>query len=190
MSEAIEVNGIRSRLLRLLACWVVAACDTSTGKVPDVAMSDTLARAAAPTVAPSKDAPAAQAPADLVSSSTVRATTPAAGSRERAEILDAVRRRLKSTSRFKVDHIRVAGRLAFVRATEVVPLDGDEQQETDLSIAALLERPADSTSGGWRVTDYWSLPDENERPLAGFTRRVRERVRAERLPASFLPGDL
>jgi hypothetical protein len=174
----------------LVALSALAACDPSAGKAPDVAASDTLARAAVATAAPSRHVPPEPTAAAGAPSSTVQATTPAAGSRDRAAILDAVRRQVKSTSRFKVDHIRVAGRLAFVRATEVVPLDGDELQETDLSIAALLEQSADSTTGGWRVTDYWSLPDENERPLAGFTRRVRERVRAERLPASFLPDDL
>jgi hypothetical protein len=135
-------------------------------------------------------APPMSAAAQAPPSSTVAATTPGAGSPQRTAILDALRRQLKSTSRFKVDHVRVAGRWAFVRATEVVPLDGDELQETDLSVAALLERPAGSTTGTWRVSDYWTLPGESERPLTAFRRRVRERMRAERLPAELIPGDL
>jgi hypothetical protein len=115
-------------------------------------------------------------------------TTPAAGSPSRAGILTAVRRQLSATSRFKVDHVRVAGRCAFVRATEVVPLDRGEQQETDLSVAALLERSPDTSS--WIVRDYWTLPGESERPFADFRRRVRERLRVERIPAALLPGDL
>jgi hypothetical protein len=120
--------------------------------------------------------------------STVRVTTPAQGSKERSALLTAVRQQLKTSSRFKVDHVRVAGRWAFLRATEVVPLEGKELQETDLSVAALLERRPDSP--GWRVTDYWTLPGESERPLADFRRRVQERLRTERLPAALLPGDL
>jgi hypothetical protein len=116
--------------------------------------------------------------------------TPAAGSAERAAILDALRTRLKTQSRFKVDHMRLAGEWAFVRATEIVELDGDEEQETDLTIAALLEKPKGSTTGWWRVADYWTLPENDERPLADFTRRVKQRITAERLPLGLLPADL
>ena len=116
--------------------------------------------------------------------------TPAPGSRQRAAILDAVRRRVKPAGKFRVDHIRMAGGWAFVRATEVFPLDGGELQETDLTVAALVELPAASPNGWWRVADYWTLPGEEERPLAEFTKRVRDRLRAERLPAALLPGDL
>ena len=116
--------------------------------------------------------------------------TPGAGSPERAAILDALRTRLKTKSRFKVDHIRLAGEWAFVRATEVVELDGNEQQETDLTVAALLEKPKGSTTGWWRIADYWTLPENDERPLADFTRRVKQRIAAERLPNALLPEDL
>lgn len=122
--------------------------------------------------------------------STIPVTTPAAGSKERTAIMDAVRQRLKSTSRFKVDHIRMAGNWAFVRATEVVPAEKDELQETDLTVAALLELPPGSTTGWWRIADYWTLPGNDSRPLADFVRNVRARVRAERLPAALLPDDL
>jgi hypothetical protein len=135
------------------------------------------------TSTPSVDPPAAN-------ESTIPVTTPGVGSTQRTAIMDAVRQRLNSKSRFKVDHIRVAGTWAFVRATEVVPLANDELQETDLTVAALLELPAGSTTGWWRVADYWTLPDNDTRPLADFVRTVRARLRAERLPAALLPDDL
>jgi len=116
--------------------------------------------------------------------------TPAAGSPERAAILEALRTRLKTQSRFKVDHLRLAGEWAFVRATEIVELDGNEQQETDLTIAALLEKPKGSTTGWWRIADHWTLPENDEKPLADFTRRVKQRIAAERLPRALLPDDL
>ena len=116
--------------------------------------------------------------------------TPTAGSPERAAILDAVRARLKTRSRFKVDHMRLAGEWAFVRATEIVELDGNEQQETDLTVAALLEKPKGSTTGWWRIADYWTLPENDEKPLADFSRRVKQRITAERLPLALLPADL
>jgi hypothetical protein len=121
---------------------------------------------------------------------TLAVAAPPVGSPERAAILDALRRRLRTTGRFRVHHLRTAGRWAFVRATEVVELDGAEEQETDLSVAALLEHPAGSTTGWWRVADVWTLPDEGERPLADFARRVRRRAQAEGLPPALLPDDL
>jgi hypothetical protein len=116
--------------------------------------------------------------------------TPAAGSPERAAILDALRTRLKTKSKFSVGHIAMAGEWAFVRATEVVELDGDEEQETDLTVAALLEKPKGSTTGWWRIADYWTLPENDTRPLAAFTQRVQQRIAAERLPRALLPDDL
>jgi len=116
--------------------------------------------------------------------------TPRPGSPERAAILDALRTRLKSKSRFKVDHIRIAGEWAFLRATETVQIEGDEQQETDLTVVALLEKPKASATGWWRIADMWTLPDNDARPLADFTRRVKQRIAAERLPAALLPDDL
>ena len=115
---------------------------------------------------------------------------PAAGSPERAAILDALRTRLKTKSKFRVDHLRIAGPWAFVRATEVVELEGDEEQETDQTVAALLEKPRGSTTGWWRIADYWTLPENDARPLADFVRRVKQRIAAERLPAVLLPEDL
>jgi hypothetical protein len=34
------------------------------------------------------------------------------------------------------------------------------------------------------------LPENDANPLADFTRRVKQRIAAERLPASLLPDDL
>jgi hypothetical protein len=116
--------------------------------------------------------------------------TPPPGSPERSAILDALRTRLKTGSRFKVDHIRIAGSWAFVRATEIVRLDGNEEQETDLTVAALLEKPARSSTGWWRIADIWTLPDNEAHPFADFSRRVRQRIAAERLPVALLPEDL
>ena len=115
--------------------------------------------------------------------------TPAAGSPERSAILDALRTRLKTKSRFKVDHLKLAGDWAFVRATEIVQLEGNEEQETDLTVAALLERPRGSTTGWWRIADIWTLPDNDAKPLSDFSRRVRQRIAAERLPVALLPED-
>ena len=117
-------------------------------------------------------------------------TTPGHGSRQRAAILAAIRQHLKTSATFRVDHIRVAGRWAFLRATEVVPLEGGELQETDFTVVALLQVAAAPPSGAWRVVDYWTLPGEQERPLAQFTRRLHALQRAERLPAAMFPGDM
>ena len=119
-----------------------------------------------------------------------RVVTPGPGSPERTAILDALRTRLKTKSKFRVGHIRMAGEWAFVRATEVVELDGNEEQETDLTVEALLEKPKASTTGWWRIADYWTLPENDQRPRAAFIGRVKQRIAAERLPAALLPEDL
>jgi hypothetical protein len=120
----------------------------------------------------------------------VQVTTPGPDSPLHTAIVDALRNRLKSSGRFRVDHIRAAGKWAFVRATETVTLDGGETQETDNTIAALLELPAGSKMGWWRIVDVWTLPGEADKPLAEFTRRVRQRLRAEGVPETLLPADL
>jgi len=135
-------------------------------------------------------APLAYAVPESASRADDPVVEPAAGSPERAAILDALRTRLKTKSRFRVDHIRMSGEWAFVRATEVVELDGNEEQETDLTVAALLEKPKGSTTGWWRIADYWTLPDNDAKPLPEFTQRVKQRISAERLPKTLLPEDL
>jgi hypothetical protein len=120
----------------------------------------------------------------------ISVSTPGRGSPHRTEILAAIRQRLNTSARFRVDHIRVAGRWAFVRATEVVTLDHGELQETDFTVAALLQRASAESTDSWRVVDYWTLPGEQERPLAEFKRRLRALQHAERLPAGLFPADL
>ena len=50
--------------------------------------------------------------------------------------------------------------------------------------------PKGSTTGWWRIADYWTLPENDQRPLADFERRVKQRIAAERLPRALLPDDL
>jgi hypothetical protein len=116
--------------------------------------------------------------------STVR--TPAAGSVTRAALLDAVRAKVGVRSRFKVSHVRANDRWAFVRCVEVVE-DGANLQETDLDVAALLERQISGGVGRWKVVDLWALSTDDERPYAAFARRVRDRVRATAIPKTLFP---
>ena len=118
---------------------------------------------------------------------TPTVTTPAAGSPERAALLDAVRARLGTSSRFEVDHVRAAGTWAFLRATEVVPLDGGEEQETDLTVAALLSR---SPAGDWQVNEMWTLPGDARLPMAEFRRRLGVYQVAGGLPWALFPDDV
>jgi hypothetical protein len=171
----------------LALAWPTIKRDIAAGRQSDAmpaAAGATSADLAAVMAPPPSSVPESESRADDP------VVTPAAGSPERAAILDALRTRLKTKSRFKVDHIRTSGGWAFVRATEIVELEGNEQQETDLTVAALLELPKGSTTGWWRIADYWTLPGNDQRPLAEFGRRVKQRLAAERLPRALLPGDL
>jgi hypothetical protein len=150
----------------------------------DWGAAEPLAPSSSPAPVPAPAAPTA------VSAVDIPVTTPVPGSREHAAILDALRTRLGTTGRFRVDHLKLAGEWAFVRATEVVVLEGGEEQETDLTAAALLELPRGSTTGWWRIADYWTLPEEERRPLSDFVARVQARLAAERVPAALLPDDL
>ena len=120
--------------------------------------------------------------------------TPAAGSPTRTAILDAVRAKVGVRSRFKVSHIRANDRWAFVRCVEVVD-DGGSLQETDLDIAALLERRGGTTREAWRVVELWALSTDQERPYTAFAKRLRDRVRTARIsitlfPPGFLDSDV
>ena len=126
--------------------------------------------------APSAERQSARSLASTPSAdSSVR--TPAAGSATRTGILDAVRAKLGVRSRFKVTHIRATDRWAFVRCVEVVA-DGADLQETDLDVAALVERQAAGGVGRWKVVESWALSTDQEQPYAAFARRVRERARS------------
>ena len=126
---------------------------------------------------------------DTTQDYTALVDTPAPDSPDHTAILDALLQLLHISNRLRIDHIRTSGNWAFVRGTEVVLLDDAEEQETDLTVAALLQLPEGSTAG-WLVLDYWTLPDEQARPLATFLDRVRERLREEGLPDALLPDDL
>ena len=112
--------------------------------------------------------------------------TPAAGSATRTALLDAVRGHLDVRSRFKVSHVRATDRWAFVRCVEAIDDEGT-LQETDLDIAALLERTGAGAAARWRVVELWALSTNEERPYTPFARRVRERARALGLPVSLFP---
>ena len=112
--------------------------------------------------------------------------TPAAGTAARTAVLDAVRRHLRSSARFKVGHIRMTDRWAFVRCVEVVD-DGGALQETDLDVAALLERRTTGRATTWVVADIWTLSTDGERPYTPFARRVRARASSDRIPSGLFP---
>ena len=125
--------------------------------------------------------------AGWVQSEDTTVRTPAAGSAMRSAILDAVRARVGVRSRFKVSHVRTTDRWAFIRCVEVVN-DGEQLQETDLDVAALLERQAGAKGAGWKVAELWALSDDQERPYARFARRVRDRARTARIPGALFPA--
>ena len=122
-------------------------------------------------------------------------TIPAPGSPPHDAILDALRARLGVTSGLAVDHLAMTatdGVYAFVRATELVPVDepDGERQETDLAVMALLTLESGGAERAWRVVELWTLPDDTRRPRDAFVRRVRARQAASRLPSALLPADL
>jgi hypothetical protein len=114
---------------------------------------------------------------------------PKSGSPERTAILAAVRRAVKTGSRFRVHHLRSTGQWAFFHGTEVVELDEKELQETDLDVAALLERRGTGNAARWTVVELWTLPTEEKHPRARFLERVRARRNALALPAALFPSD-
>ena len=130
--------------------------------------------------------PATAAVPSVVERQDSSVRTPATGSAARTTILDAVRKRVGVKSRFKVGHIRTTDRWAFVRCVELVN-DGEQLQETDLDIAALLERKGPAGSPRWEVVELWSLSTDDEKPYTPFARRVRERARNTRIPAALFP---
>ena len=146
------------------------------------AMIDEMRRAGFTSLVPPADEVTPLAPG-----LTATVTTPAAGTPLRTALLDAVRARLGTASRFRVDHVRAAGTWAFVRATEVVPLDGGEEQETDLTVAALLST---SPTGAWQVNEIWTLPGDARLPMAEFRRRLGIFQAGGGLPWALFPDDL
>jgi hypothetical protein len=118
---------------------------------------------------------------------TATVTAPAAGTPVHTALLDAVRARVGAASRFRADHVRAAGTWAFVRATELVPLEGGEEQETDLTVAALLSASPD---GAWQVNEIWTLPGDARLPMAEFRRRLGVFQVAGGLPWALFPDDI
>lgn len=116
-------------------------------------------------------------------------TTPPQGSPERKAILDAVRRRLKIQSQFKVDYLKVNGNWCFFNGGEVVMAE-HELQETDLSVAALLERKTVTGKTTWVVAEIWTLPTDEQQPREKFVARVRQKQKAMSIPKDVFPDDL
>ena len=111
---------------------------------------------------------------------------PAAGTPDRKAVLDAVRRHLTTKAVFKVGHFAVSGSYAFLRAGEVVQ-DGENLQETDLFVEALLVR----SNGRWRIVHLWNMVDEGEKSFHdAFMAKVQGVMRAKSLPVAILPDDL
>jgi hypothetical protein len=107
-------------------------------------------------------------------------------------VVDGLRAATGATGRFRVGHLRMWAGWAFVQATEVVDVDepGGEEQETDLSVMALMELSPGRGRAEARVDALWTLPTEGERPLAEFRRQVRARQKALRMPDKLFPDDL
>jgi hypothetical protein len=120
--------------------------------------------------------------------SAARVTAPVPGSPARKAILDALRASLDIKSVFEVHHLRVSGPWAYLRCNEVF-FDGDEKQETDLSVAALLERRAGAGSEKWVVVELWTLPSDDKEPFKDFVRRIQAKQHAARIPAALFPAD-
>lgn len=113
-------------------------------------------------------------------------TTPPPGSPERTAYLDAVRAALhldSKASRFKVLHLRRAGNWAYFEGNEVVPLEGREWQETDLSVKALLVKG----KAGWGVVLMWSLPRDDTHPLRRFEQQLASKRNHDNIPRGIFP---
>lgn len=123
-------------------------------------------------------------------SDTATVRYPAAGSRERAALVNAVRAAVRTTSRFHVHDMRVAGAWAFAHATEVVELYDAALQETDLTAMTLLQRLGGTSTGRWGVVELWTLPTEERRTFADFRRTVRERQGQAGFAAGIVPDEL
>ncbi|MEO8200074.1 MAG: hypothetical protein ABI679_06080 [Gemmatimonadota bacterium] len=113
--------------------------------------------------------------------------TPPIGSAARRSIMDALRAHLGVESKFQVQHLRMTRRWAYLRAGELADIEG-ESQETDLSVAALLER--ETSNGRWTVVESWTLPGEQYQSFQEFTRLVRERQARDTIPAGLFPPEL
>jgi len=115
--------------------------------------------------------------------------TPKQGTPERKAILDAVRKRLDITSQFSVDHLKLNGDWAYFRGTEVF-IDGGERQETDLSVAVLLQRRTMGGKQAWTIIEMWTLPTETEQPFKQFVTRIKQRRKTAKIPGDLFPPEM
>jgi len=77
----------------------------------------------------------------------------------------------------------------LVRCVKVVE-DGSDLQETDLDVAALLERRSTPRGVQCELVEHWGLTTDQERPYTPFARRVRARVRDTGVPLALFPARL
>lgn len=114
-------------------------------------------------------------------------STPAVGSPIRVGVMDVVRQHLgldsASGSRFKVFHLKTNGEWTYFEGNEIVPVDGNEWQETDLTVRALLQFEGKVL----RLRALWSLPDNDRFSLQAFERQVAEFRRTAHLPDALFP---
>jgi formylglycine-generating enzyme required for sulfatase activity len=100
------------------------------------------------------------------------AMTPPRGSRERKELLDAVRARLHVDSEFEVDRLTVAGTWAY--------FEGREHRSGGAQVAALLQR---APTGQWNVVDGMGLAGKSE-GFSDFRKRITDASSKRQLPES------
>jgi RNA polymerase sigma factor (sigma-70 family) len=98
------------------------------------------------------------------------AMTPPRGSRERKELLDAVRERLKIDVEFEVDRLTVAGAWAY--------FEGREHRSGGAKAAALLQR---SPVGHWDVVDVMGQAGKSE-SFSDFRNRIADTNSKRQLP--------
>lgn len=115
---------------------------------------------------------------------------PKLGSAERAAIVAAVRRSVGNKTKYLIDHLRSTARWAYFSGTEILPLEGEELQETDLSVQALLELRTVDGAPRWEVVERWTLPTEDQAPRSAFLHRLRDRTTRDGVPKALFPSDL
>jgi hypothetical protein len=115
--------------------------------------------------------------------------TPAQGSPVRVSVVDVLRLHLgidpAGGSRFKVFHLKTDGVWSYFEGNEVVRVEGDEWQETDRTVKALLQFEGPVL----RVRALWSLPDNDRLSLQEFERQLLAWRSRARLPEALFPTE-
>jgi hypothetical protein len=115
--------------------------------------------------------------------------TPAQGSPVRVSVVDVLRLHLgidpAGGSRFKVLHLKTDGVWSYFEGNEVVHVEGDEWQETDRTVKALLQFEGPVL----RVRALWSLPDNDRLSLQEFERQLLAWRSRARLPEALFPTE-